>query len=538
MSLKGPQKGERGMNLVQNDYFYIWANQQNELFIRVEKKGFPIKEMNEIIKQHPRIHITHFLPLKKALEEGLTNDIHIGQLKNEVELFVSKDEMEASVIIYCSDDDFEEERSRFVDKVYQTLEEEQINHGILHDVIKDQLKPNEWIIIAKGTPPQKGEDAKIRLIEVPDRKPSIKEDGRADFFDLNFFKEVKKGDWLGEKTPPTEGRPGMTIRGQVVPAPAGRDVPLRYDVNSIFEYKENEISVIKAKIDGIVEYRDGKITVGSHLYIKGDVGVETGNIEFNGSITIQGTIQPGYCVVAEKDISILSPIGVSNCGKISSLRGDVFIKGGIFGNEATTVEAGTNIFVKHAHECKLVAANSIYIGSSAIGCQLQAERIHVDERRGQIIGGKAEAKYMVTSGTIGNKSEIKTEIIVHGFDKSKLKIDYKHILMMYKEVIEKVEQKRKMIETRSSSLPQMTDQQRKLFEVQKDELEKMIAKLYELNNQRKKFEELLKIKGEGQVVIGRQAFPQTVLKLKSTYKQLNSVVKGTYYVAEGKLLLE
>lgn len=57
--------------------------------------------------------------------------------------------------------------------------------------------------------------------------------------------------------------------------------------------------------DAVVTYKDGKIAVGNHLIIDGDVGIETGNIEFDGSFTVQGIVQSGFSVKATKDISIL-----------------------------------------------------------------------------------------------------------------------------------------------------------------------------------------------------------------------------------------
>lgn len=82
------------------------------------------------------------------------------------------------------------------------------------------------------------------------------------------------------------------------------------------------------------------VSVNHHLPVNGDVGVETGNIDFNGSISIRGTVQTGFSVIAKGDISIEGPEGVSGAKLIKSIDGDVFIRGGIFGLGETRVEAG------------------------------------------------------------------------------------------------------------------------------------------------------------------------------------------------------
>jgi len=40
--------------------------------------------------------------------------------------------------------------------------------------------------------------------------------------------------------------------------------------------------------NGVVEQRQGLVSVSRHLPIDGDVGFETGNIQFDGSISIRG----------------------------------------------------------------------------------------------------------------------------------------------------------------------------------------------------------------------------------------------------------
>ena len=54
---------------------------------------------------------------------------------------------------------------------------------------------------------------------------------------------------------------------------------------------------------------NGIITVQKHLVIDGDVGLETGNLKFDGSIQVRGTVMPGYSIVSSGDISIESNEG-------------------------------------------------------------------------------------------------------------------------------------------------------------------------------------------------------------------------------------
>ena len=84
------------------------------------------------------------------------------------------------------------------------------------DLLK--VKTGKAYIIANGLPPQKGANAKITYLKQAEKTPEINEDGKADYFDMNFIVEIKEGSWLGEKIPAQEGIEGINILGEKVPA--------------------------------------------------------------------------------------------------------------------------------------------------------------------------------------------------------------------------------------------------------------------------------------------------------------------------------
>ena len=53
------------------------------------------------------------------------------------------------------------------------------------------------------------------------------------------------------------------------------------------------------------------LSVQKHLVIDGDVGLGTGNLTFDGSIQIKGTVMAGYSVTASGDISVEGKEGVN-----------------------------------------------------------------------------------------------------------------------------------------------------------------------------------------------------------------------------------
>lgn len=155
----------------------------------------------------------------------------------------------------------------------------------------------------------------------------------------------------------------------------------------------------------MLSYVDGKISVGNHLIIHGNVGTGTGNIQFDGSVTINGIVSAGFSVKASQDISILGELGISGVKESESENGDIFIKGGVFGNNLTFIKAAKNIFLKHANECKLEAGDDIHIGYYALGANIKDRNIIANEQKGKIIGGMIEAKGKVSAAVFGNRLE-------------------------------------------------------------------------------------------------------------------------------------
>ena len=144
------------------------------------------------------------------------------------------------------------------------------------------MKTAEPITVAIGTVPVKGADAVITYIEIPERKPVIREDGNADYYDMNFVTQVEQGDWLGEKIAAKEGIQGTDVLGRRVPVSQWEDRELSYARQSVIEQQETNAIVCDRVYGGALEWKEGQISVSKHLVVDGDVGLETGSITFDG----------------------------------------------------------------------------------------------------------------------------------------------------------------------------------------------------------------------------------------------------------------
>ena len=196
--------------LIQNDYFDLFVQEEN-VILRLKRIGYPLKAFDAITRELPRLKISSFTALRKALtEQG--QEHNIGTWLPAIEVSISSDRMTAQLYFNMTEKHFEENKQQILSEAEQLL-----NHvGVIHGRKSLQnltLKSREPILAAVGTEPVKGADAIITYMDIPQRKPVIREDGSANYYEMNFVTPVTKGDWLGEKKPPQEGIDGTDVLG-------------------------------------------------------------------------------------------------------------------------------------------------------------------------------------------------------------------------------------------------------------------------------------------------------------------------------------
>ena len=245
------------------------------------------------------------------------------------------------------------------------------------------------------------------MFNLEEPKPQIREDGKVDYYDLKLINKVKPGDWLGERINATEGIPGNSVYGTPILPSKGKNYPLLYDRNTVYEIEQGNKVVLYSKIGGAVNYSNGKIMVSNYLEIDGDVDFKTGNINFDGYVSIKGTVTDGFSVEATKDIEINCDLGLGNVKSIKSHEGSIFIKGGIASKDTAEIYAGKNVFTRFLDNVRLSCGGIVHIGFYCINSEVNAKEVFLESIRGNIIGGRINAEVKVTTAILGSNSKEK-----------------------------------------------------------------------------------------------------------------------------------
>lgn len=515
------------MSIYRNEYLEL-SKQQQVVYVTTFQSGFDLKNFDVIMRQYPRIKLTNFTALKQALATPTAAPVEIGVWQPAFSIDVSRDKMTATITLY-------EIATQFTAiHVQDELQRQGIVFGV-QQLDYMNLPLGKAHLIAIGQQPVRGQDAIVTYLEIPERKPVIREDGRADYYEMNFIYEIKQGAWLGEKTFPQPGIDGKNIYGTVLAAPPGVDVPLLYDRKSAYEVEEDGKMILRSRIDGAVERTHGIVGVSKHLMITGDVGLSTGNIDFDGSVTVSGTVSPGFSVIATGDISIESLEGASGAAKIISHEGDIYIRGGIFGLSQTEIYAGNNVYVKHINDAKVTAENELHIGFYALGSDLQGHSVFVNTVKGKIIGGTTCAKSSIEVAILGNSHERKTEVRIDAVNKELLMHDIQKKateLKMIQDQIEEIETQLTRLRPLESRLNQ---KQLVAFEELKLALRTQTERALHLDRQLKIEMSELRYAGKEEIHVVKDVFPGTILMIGEKRKYISKRTNGRFKIDMGEL---
>lgn len=518
-----------------SDFISI-SKKDDGFYIQSFRKGISLEQFSRIMLDHPEIRITSIIAIRNVLMNAPMPPEKFAESKERIFIELSEDEFKAYVTLCMDEEELSSShRADLFKEITRKLKENGIIYGIKNSVLLNKMSNNTKILVAEGIIPVNGEDSGIRMYELKEARPEAKVDGNVDHYELNLINRAIAGDWLGERTDPTDGFPGKTVKGSTLLPVKGKDLPLFYDKNTVKEVYTDGKTTLYARINGAVHYDGDRVGVSNHLEITGNIDFKTGNIDFDGFLTVKGTIEDSFSVAASKDIEILGDYGVGGVKDITSNGGSIFIKGGIAGNNKAMIRSKKNIYTKFVSDTTIVCEGSVHIGFYCLNSNIKAKEVILDSARGQIIGGSIEAEIRVVASTIGSTSEKRTSISVSGFDRRLLKLSLDHV----SSEIEKL--KADLVKAKSEvsvygNAHGLTREQTVAYEKIRDHYFNVRDSLKQLEEERKILTGYLKTHGEGEISILKKVYPNTQLEIKKIIKEITKPVMSTsFYVQDGEI---
>ncbi len=300
------------------------------------------------------------------------------------------------------------------DDIVAHLAEHEITTGIKHDVLRrfeDDPQFNESILVAEGTKADKGKDAKIifNFENQPNYAPTITTGDRVDFKNINLIRNVIEGQILARKSPPENGKNGITVTGKEIQTTNGKDIPIL--IGEHVRLSEDGLTAY-ASINGHVTTHQGKISVHPLYIVSGDVNLKTGNVTFLGTVIVKGNIDDGFSVEATKMIEVYGFVGKARLHS----DGNIVVHRGIAGKGEATIECGGNLWSKFIENTTVDAQGLVVVSDGIINSLISTrKKVICRGKRANIVGGVTRAIQGVDANSIGSIASSET-IIEVGFD--------------------------------------------------------------------------------------------------------------------------
>ena len=399
-----------------NSYFQLVINENGvamRYFPPVDG-GEPLK-IDEVIEYLAAHHIENY-DLKRINETIITAQSPVKitisnetayQIDEEMKVKVTPDKMYAIARFYPPS---EGRKRADADEFERDLKALKITNGIVYEALKKHQQEPEYcknIVVAMGKKPVQGSNASIEYKFQTDKKakPRLNEDGTVDFHHLDNISHVSKGDVLAVLTKEDPGVPGEDIYGTVVKPAKVERMTLKHGNN--IELSEDGLKLI-SMVDGHVSLEGDRVFVSDNYDVPADVDNSTGDIEYNGSVTIKGNVRTGFSVNAHGNVEIFGVVeGANICAD-----GNIILHRGIQGMGKGKLICKGNLVSKFIESAE-VHVDGYIETDTILHSNVEAKGdIYVRGKNGNIIGGKVRSKSLIEATRIGSTMGTATEVEV------------------------------------------------------------------------------------------------------------------------------
>lgn len=292
--------------------------------------------------------------------------------------------------------------------IINTLKEQNIVYGLKKDNINKIIDSDEMIeelLIAEGKSPVTGKDAELEFHFDKDDKHigTVQEDGTIDFHDLDIVNNVEAGTKLVTKIESEPGEDGKNIEGEEISPEPPKEVALPKGENT----EITEDNTLISTEQGHISYQDDKVNILTVYKVKGDVDFNTGNIDFIGSVFVEGNVTEGFEIKAEGDIQVRGNVE----GAHLKSDGNIVINKNFIAKNKGEIECEGDFKTKSVQNGKVICKGDVHVKDAIMHSTVHAAgEINLTGHKGLIVGGEVRATKNVNANIIGSSLATKTTV--------------------------------------------------------------------------------------------------------------------------------
>lgn len=388
------------------------------------------------------------------------------------------------------------------------------------------------VLVAEGREPVNGYDEYCEpLIDLEKKAGKILSDGRIDFREVGSIIQVQKNQEILKVIPGVKAQDGYDVYGELVPASMVDQGELKKGENLL--QSPFDTSIYVAEIDGCVKVVKNKVSVLPVALINGDVDLDSGNITFNGTVHITGSVKPGFRIQADNDVIVDEEVEDA----FITAGGNITIKLGVMGKETGKLVAGGNVSAKFLQNAKVEAGGSVNVEDSIINSEIICyNTISVSGKNGKIIGGRIAALYEVSSTVIGTQNETGTTITVgRNFVVEKEMANKRNEMKIVRERIDEITTNIKMqfgeelFQNPKEYIKILPPPKKKVCLILLNDLGTANSTMQKLVGEAREIDSRLKLEREPYIIAKGRVFPGAVLNIKKSVKKVDRAIDNAKF---------
>lgn len=471
-------------------------------------ENIKVAEVVDYLERNQLVYDLSVLRENVLLGEKVTLPLAKGAcpaLPEDYVLNISEDKMTATIRFYPPSST--SEKMLTLEGLTRDLRFRNVTYGIQVNILQEFLEDREYCkdyTAAVGKEVVYGKDAKIEYYFNTDihAKPTVREDGSVDFFNLNAINHCTAGAVLAQIIPEDKGQSGRNVMGEVLEPNAVKRAIFRYNRNC--EISEDKLQLL-AKVSGHVALVDDMVFV-SDVYEVENVDNSTGNIDYEGSVQINGNVISNFTVNAKGNVIVSGVVE----GATINAGGNIIITRGMNGMNKGALFAGGNVISKFL-ENATVRADGYVQTESILHSDVRAGKyVEVNGKHGFITGGHVAATEMLTVKTLGSTMGATTIVEVGADPRAKEE---------YQQTQKEIAELQKIIRSTKVILSSYAEKRAKGMNLNEEQLNYIKSLALLTDNKQKeldkctekleKLQEELAIQGQAYVKVTGQVYPGT-----------------------------
>ena len=407
-----------------------------------------------------------------------------------------------------------------------------VTYGIQEEEINRFLKEKRYCTdycLAKAKLPRQGSDAEIEYhFDVnTTAKPKLNEDGSVDFHHLGNIKPVEKGEKLATLKPADFGEAGITVTGEPIPPAKVKVLTLRFGRNIRLSEDKCEIY---SEVSGHVTLVDDLVMVSDVYDVPANVDVSTGDIEYKGTVHVNGNVLTGYMIQATGDIIVNGVVE----GAILIAGGNIVLKRGMQGMTKGSLSAAGNITAKFIENSEVRCEGTLMCDAilhSDVECK---NDISVLGRKGLINGGHIRSYTNIAATQTGSPMGTLTILeIVSDTEAAKRYNELQNRSQMARKGLRQMEHVLVSIKSNLKNGKQLTETQSQYLKMAAVLKPKMLYTLDQIEDILPGLEKKLDSSGKGTIRIERNINPGTKIVIKEMSRIISEPVSRCKFVLNG-----